>query len=178
MRPTRLTVWLALMALVGASALAYPALPALIPQHINGSGKATGFVARSPLAWGFPVLIALASVVLVDVLAARLPRNVALFNFPGKEALLKLPDAYRGEPVRLMQRFMDYVNLQLVLTFGVVQWMLWRGAQGASSPYATIGLLVLSPALLVFVGLYIQKIEHAVDEATRQYESRRNPLRS
>lgn len=169
-------VWLALLGLVVASVLAYPSLPDQIPQHINGSGKATRFVARSPVSWGFPVLIALASVVLVDVLAARLPRNVALFNFPGKEDLLKLPEAYRAEPVRYMQRFMDYVNLQLVVTFGVVQWMMWRGAHGAASQNASIAMLVLSPVLLVFVGLYIQKIQNAVDEATRQYESRRNPL--
>jgi uncharacterized membrane protein len=171
-------VWLALLALVVAATLAYSGLPAQIPQHINASGKALRFVPRSPLTWGFPVAIALLSVVLVDVLAARLPRNVALFNFPGKEDLLKLPEEYRTEPVRLMQRFMDYVNLQLVLTFAVVQWMLWRGARGSSSQNETIALLVLSPAMLIFVGLYIQRIQGAVDDARRQYESRRNPLRS
>ena len=177
MRPTRILVWLAVLALVAATALAYPALPAEIPQHISGSGKATGFVARSPLAWGLPLLIAVAGIALVDVLAARLPRRVELFNFPGKEQLLKLPEEYRTETVQLMQRFMDYVNLQLVLTFAVVQWMLWRGAHGARTQNETIVILVLSPALIVFAGLYIQKIQNAVDEAQRRYDSRRNPTK-
>ncbi|MBY0488724.1 MAG: DUF1648 domain-containing protein [Gemmatimonadaceae bacterium] len=178
MRPTRVLVWLSVCILVFASALAYPGLPAEIPQHISSAGKSTGFVPRSPLAWGFPLVIAVIGIAFVDLLTARIPRRVELFNFPGKEQLLKLPEEYRTETVRLMQRFMDYVNLQLVLTFAVVQWMLWRGAHGARTQTETIALLVLSPALVVFAGLYIQKIQNAVDDAQRRYDSRRNPLKS
>jgi uncharacterized membrane protein len=171
-------VWIALVALVGAAGLAYQALPEMIPAHISASGKVARYVPRSPLMWGLPLLTVVASVVLVDVLAARLPRNVAIFNFPGKEQLLKLPEEYRTESVQLMQRFMDYVNLQLVLTFAVIQWTYWRGAHGASTQTETIALLVMSPVLLVFIGLYIQKIQNAVDDAQRRYDSRRNPLAS
>ncbi len=175
MRPFRLIAWGALVALVATSIAVYPSLPAEIPQHIGADGRASGYSARSPLAWGFPLLIAMVCVVLVDVLAARLPKNPGLFNFPGKEQLLKLPAEYRGDAIARMQQFMDLVLVQLVATFALVQWMMWRGAQGQDNASLTMLLLATGPVLVIAGGLYTAHIQRAVDEAQRRYESRRRP---
>lgn len=175
MRPIRLIVWAALFVLLATSIAVYPSLPADIPQHIGADGRAGRFVARSPLAWGLPLLFAIACVVLVDVLAAKLPGKPQVFNFPGKEQLLKLPAEYRGEVIARMQQFMDIVLLQLVATFALVQWMMWRGAQGQKNGSLTMLLLAIGPILLIASGLYTQHIQRALDEAQRLYDSRRRP---
>jgi uncharacterized membrane protein len=175
MRPTRLIAWGALLALVAASIAVYPSLPAEIPQHIGADGRAGRFTPRTPMAWGFPLLIALACAALVDVVAAKLPSKPQLFNFPGKEQLLKLPAEYRREAIARMQRFMDVVLLQVVATFALVQWMMWRGAHGQDNQTGTMILLMVGPVLLIAAGLYTVRIQGAVDEAQRRYESRRNP---
>lgn len=178
MRPTRLLVWIGLLALVAAGVVAYGSLPAEIPRSIDAAGKARGLVPRSPLLWGFPLALAAGVIALADWISARLPRRPELFNFPGKAQLLALPSEYRQPAVRQMQVFMDVVNGQVLLTFAVVQWMLWRGAHGHTTQTATILLLVSSPIMLITLGLFVQRIQGAVDEAQRQYESRRNPLKA
>lgn len=171
----RVLVWGGLLALVAAAVIMYPQLPTMIPQHIGPNGEAGNFVPRSPFAWGMPVMLAVATVALTEGLRARLPRRPELFNFPGKEQLLRLPPEYRGSVIARMQRLMDVVNVQLVLTFVLMQWMLWRGAHGQRSETLTITMLVLSPALLVVVGLMVSGVQNEVDRAQREYESRRNP---
>jgi hypothetical protein len=69
------------------------------------------------------------------------------------------------------------VNLQLVCTFVLVQWMLWRGAHGATSETLTVALLVLSPAMIVVAGLGVSGIQNELDRAQRAYDSRRHPQR-
>jgi uncharacterized membrane protein len=177
MRFVRLLSWLGLLALVVTSVAVYPSLPAMIPQRIDAGGRAARFVAPTLLSWGMPVAIAVATMLLCEWLRGRLPAKPELFNFPGKEELLKLPPEHRVEAIRAMQGFMDIVNLELVVTFALVQWMLWRGAQGAQSQGATMALLMLSPLLLAGTGLYLSRLQRLVDEAKRKYESRRNPLK-
>jgi uncharacterized membrane protein len=172
----RVLVWAGLAALAVGSAMLYPTLPESIPQHIGADGKAGNFAPRSPFSWGAPVLIAAGLVVLLEVIRALLPTRPALFNFPGKEQLLRLPAEYRSPAIARMQRLMDVVNLQLLLTFVVVQWMIWRGAQGIPSEGLVVVLLMGSPLLLVITGLMVSGIQHEVDRAQREYESRRNPL--
>ena len=174
----RTVVWIALITLVVGAALVYPQLPASIPQHIGADGRAGDFVPRSPFAWGMPVLIAVVIFAGLEVIRALLPSRPQLFNFPGKEQLQKLPMEYRGGVITRMQRFMDLVNLQLVITFALVQWMLWRGAHGAKSETLTVALLVLSPIMLVLVGLSVSGIQNELDHAQRQYDSRRQPRQS
>lgn len=173
MRPFRLIAWAATLVLLATSIAVYPSLPADIPQHIGADGRAGNFVARSPMAWGLPLLIAIVCLVLVDVLAAKLPSKPELFNFPGKEQLLKLPAEYRGEVIRRMQQFMDIIMLQVVATFALVQWMMWRGAQGLDNASLTMLLLAIGPVVLVGVGLYTGRVQRALDEAQQRYDSRR-----
>lgn len=176
MRAVRLATWLGLLALVIATAAIYPSLPASIPRSIGASGRAEGMVTRTPLMWGLPVAIAVATMLLLEWLRARLPAKPELFNFPGKERLLKLPPEYRTEAIRSMQGFMDVMNLQLLVTFALVQWMIWRGAHGQGMQGVTIALLLMNPLMLVVMGLYLSRLQTVVDAATRKYESRRKPL--
>lgn len=173
--------FLRLVGLVGVALLmvgtivSYPQLPATIPQHIDAGGKPGNFVPRSPLAWGWPVALTLLLLILNEGLRTWLPRKPELFNFPGKEQLLRLPTEYRDEVVVRMQYFLDLMSVQLVVTFALVQWMQWRGTHGANSEALTITLIVGPSLFMVVVGLFLSGMQGAVDEAERRYESRRHP---
>ena len=175
MRFLRLVGWVGVALLLAGTVVSYPQLPATIPQHIDAGGKPGSFVARSPLAWGWPVLLTLLLMILNEGLRAWLPKKPELFNFPGKEQLLRLPAEYRGEVVLRMQHFLDLMSVQLVVTFALVQWMQWRGAHGANSEALTVMLIVGPSLFMVVVGLFLSGMQGAVDEAERRYESRRHP---
>lgn len=177
MRILRPLTWLLAIALVIATVAVYPSLPASIPRNIGISGRGNGFVPTSLLSWALPLCIGLSTLVALEVLRARLPKKPELFNFPGKEQLLKLPDEYRVGAITRMQQFMDIMNLQLVITFALVQLMIWRGARGESNSGLTIVTLVFPIFMLVAVGLFLNVIQSEVDAAQRKYDSRRNPLR-
>jgi uncharacterized membrane protein len=177
MRAVRVASWLGLFALVVGCVVVYPSLPTTIPHSIGASGRAERLVARTPLMWGLPVAISVATMLLLEWLRSRLPTKPALFNFPGKERLLKLQPEYQTEAIRSMQGFMDVMNLQLLVTFALVQWMIWRGAHGQRMQGVTIALLLMNPVMLVAMGLYLSRLQKVVDEATGRYEGRRNPLR-
>ncbi|AMW06061.1 DUF1648 domain-containing protein [Gemmatimonas phototrophica] len=172
----RLGVLGGLVALVATSILLYPQLPDMIPRSIDANGRAGGMIARSPFSWGFPIAICISVALVVEVIRAKLPTRPDLFNFPGKEQLLRLPAEYHGEVVSQMQLFMDITNAQMLVVFALVQWMLWRGAHGQRSEALTIALLVLPVLLLVGMGLLLSRLQEAVDRAQRRYDSRRNPL--
>ncbi|MEN9507836.1 MAG: hypothetical protein RLZZ621_399 [Gemmatimonadota bacterium] len=175
MRFIRPVTWsLALFVLVAALSV-YPDLPARIPQHIDGNGRADRFVDKHLGFWLLPLLIGLGTMIALEAIRARLPRNPALFNFPGKEQLLRLPVDLQREPVQRMQWFMDLTNLLLVGVFAGVQWMLWRGAYGERSGTMSIAILVLPAGFLVVTGIYLTRIQEAVDMATKQLESRHRP---
>lgn len=178
MRFLRPLTWILAVALVIAVAAAYPSLPTSIPMSIDVNGQGKGFAPRSPLMGGLPLSMGLATMIGLEVLRARLPQKPELFNFPGKEQLLKLPSEYRTGAVVRMQQFMDVMNLQLVFTFGMVQLMIWRGARGESSGGLTIATLVFPMLMLVAIGLFLNVIQSEVDAAQRRYDSRRNPLQS
>lgn len=177
MRFLRPLTWLLTVALVVAAIAVYPTLPTSIPSSIDIDGRGKGFTPRSPFTWGLPVCIGLVTLIGLEFLRARLPQKPELFNFPGKEQLLKLPSEYRTGAIRRMQQFMDIMNLQLVFTFALVQLMIWRGARGESSGGLSIATLVFPMLMLVAIGLFLNVIQNEVDAAQRRYDSRRNPLR-
>lgn len=178
MRFLRPLTWMLVVALVNAVAAAYPSLPTSIPMSIDVNGQGKGFAPRSPLMWGLPLGIGLLTMIGLEVLRARLPQKPELFNFPGKEQLLKLPHEYRTGAVVRMQQFMDIMNLQLVFIFALVQFMIWRSARGEQSGGLAIATLVFPLFMLVAVGLFLNVIQSEVDAAQRRYDSRRNPLQS
>lgn len=161
--------------LLVATVVSYPQLPTSVPQNIDAGGRPGRFVARSPLNWGWPVMLTLLLLILNEGLRAWLPKQPELFNFPGKEQLLRLPAEYRGEVVGRMQHFLDLMSVQLVVTFALVQWMVWRGAHGATSEALTVTLIVGPSLFMVVVGLFLSGLQDAVDQAQRRYESRRAP---
>jgi uncharacterized membrane protein len=172
----RVGLWGGLVALVATSILLYPQLPDMIPRSIDANGRAGGLIARSPLTWGFPIAMCLVVALVIEVIRAKLPTRPDLFNFPGKEQLLRLPAEYRGEAITQMQLFMDITNAQMLVVFALVQWMMWRGAHGQRSEALTIALLILPVMLLVGMGLLLSRLQEAVERAQRRYDSRRNPL--
>lgn len=178
MRPTRIAVWIATLALVAATVLAYPGLPDVIPKNLDIKGAASTFAPKTPFNWGMPLIIGIAVLIMTDVITALIPGRVHLINIPGKEQLVALPREYQSEAVAMTQRFMDVMNLYIVLTFALVQWGMWRTAHGSPQGSVSIVLLVLGVVPLFMAGFFVIRIQSAVDDAQRRYESRRNPLKA
>jgi uncharacterized membrane protein len=176
MRIVRPLLWIGLAGLIAFSLVSYQSLPDEVPRSINAAGAPKDFGPRSPFTWAMiPVMTAL-MLAFTQWIRGRLPEKPELFNFPGKDELLKLPAEYRGKAIARMQTFMDIIALQLLATMALVQWMIWRAALGHNTSVTSMVLLVSTPVLLIGIGLYLTVIQRAVDEGTRQYESRRKPL--
>lgn len=171
-------VWIAVVALVVATVAVYPGLPEMIPTNLNAHGASTRLAAKTPINWGLPIIIAVSVIVLLDVITAMLPGRAHLMNFPGKEQLLALPKEYQTEAIAMTQRFMDIMNLYLVITFASVQWSMYRSAHGAPSSTMSAMLLVLGIVPVFLAGFFVLRLQNAVDEAQRRYDSRRNPLKA
>lgn len=176
MRLTRVLVWIGVLVLVTVSVATYGQLPDMIPTHISASGEPGRLVPRTLWAWILPAGIGVLTVLFTDALGSRLPQHPEWFNFPSKVQLLALPADYRTEPIARLQTMMDAVNLYIIILLLIVQWMLWRGAHGQSSQAASLLLLITSPVLLIGIGLYLQVVQRAIDDAEHRYASRRNPL--
>ncbi len=173
-----MVVWIAALALVVTTVLAYPGLPASIPRNLDIHGAASSLAPKTPFNWGMPLIIGIAILVLTDVITALIPGRVHLINFPGKEQLVALPREYQTEAVAMTQRFMDFVNLYIVLTFALVQWGMWRTAHGSPQGSISALLLVLGVVPVFMAGFFVLRIQSAVDDAQRRYDSRRNPLKA
>lgn len=171
-------VWIAVVALVVATVAAYPGLPDTIPMNLDVNGAAKRFAAKTPFNWGLPIIIAVSVIALLDVIASAMPGRAHLINFPGKEQLLALPKEYQTEAISMTQRFMDVMNLFLVVTFASVQWSMWRSAHGSPSSTMSALLVVFGIVPIFLVGFFVLRLQNAVDEAQRRYDSRRNPLKA
>jgi uncharacterized membrane protein len=165
MTPIRLIPWLLLLALVAFSALTYDTLPEQIPQHLDFSGDVTRAAAKSPQRWAMLPLIAAVTLALVQAISHVLPRNPALFNFPGKHKLLALPAAYQAPVVAKLQDFLAITSIVTVLVMCGAQWLLWRAALGHSTSGASMLVLVFPVVLLAALLLHLSAIVSATDAA-------------
>jgi len=176
MRITRVLPWLLLAGLVVLSVAVYPALPAEIPRSVDFNGRVTHRMSKSPWAWGLLPLVAVLTQLLIEGIRRALPRKPELFNFPGKEDLLKLPSELRAPIIGTMQWFMDVVSCMTLALLFAVQLTMWHTARGGRSDTASIVLMMLCVLMTPLIFLLLQRVTNEVDAAKRTWESRRNPL--
>ncbi len=149
------------------SLLAWPHLPARIPTHFGLSGKADSWAETSLLSWfGLP-LLALAIVLLNTVLARQLPTRPSLFNIPDKQRFLALPAEYQAPVILRLQDFLHWINAEIVLLFGLIQWAIYRTAVGADTRTYMLVVLILGVAVLPVLVLWSTAGVQA--EITRQF---------
>ena len=165
-----------LAALWLGSLLAWPHLPARIPTHFGFSGKADSWAETTLLSWfGLP-LLALAIVLLNVVLARQLPRRPGLFNLSDKQRFLALPSEYQAPVIRRMQDFLHWVSAQMVLLFGLVQWAIYRTAQGADTRTYMLFILILSVAVLPVLLLWSSSsVEAEIARQFRRFQQQVSP---
>ena len=176
MRITRVLPWVALAIIVVFSLAVYPTLPSTIPRSLDFSGRTTHTTSRSPWAWGLLPVVALLTQLLLESIRRALPRKPELFNFPGKDDLLKLPQEMRAPIIVTMQWFMDVVSCLMLALLFAAQLMMWHTARGGASGSASIVLTLLSVLMAPLLLVLLQRVTRQVDAAKRTWESRRNPL--
>lgn len=175
MRISRMLPWLVFVTLVVFSVAVYPELPDRLVTSVGASGQATHLRAKRPLVWGMLPVLSLGVLGMMQWIRARLPARPDLFNFPGKEDLLKLPRELHPPIVAMMQQFMDAIAAFTMLVMLAAQVLLWHASRGGTSSAGTI-LLIVGPSLTVpFTFLYLQRVTDAVERARREWESRRPP---
>lgn len=175
MRPTQCLAWLLLAILGLFSVVVYGDLPTAMSHSLSLSGQGRPTRATSAWAWSIVPLTAFLTLALVEWISARLPHKPELFNFSGKDDLLKLPREYHPPIIARMQRFLDIVNITTMLILLGAQIMIWQKALGAKSEAATVALIVGPSLLMPIMFLLLQGVNNEVDAAKRQWESRRNP---
>jgi hypothetical protein len=173
LRPTRLFAWGCLVALGLYSLAVYDALPATMPRQLDAGGTVTSTGSKSPMSWAGLPLVAFACLLLTDIIATKLPRRPSLFNFPGKERFLQLPESYRGPAIARLQRVMDMVGAITVLVMFGAQWLMAHVAQGGSGSAGTVALIVGPSLLMPLVFVMVQGVNDEVDAAMRRWESER-----
>lgn len=176
MRLIRVLPWLLLLGIVVFSVAVYPGLPNELPRTVNVSGRVTGAAGKSFWAWALLPIIAVATQLLMEGIRRALPTRPELFNFPGKDDLLKLPREYHPPVIAKMQWIFDVIAISTNLIMFGVQVMMWHTAHGGSSQNASLALLMVSVILTPVMLLLVQQITREVDAAKRKFESRRNPL--
>lgn len=166
----RLLNLLLVAALWAGSALAWPALPGRIPQHIGADGVTT-WRATSASSWFLLPALATATLLLLELMRRLVRTRPGLLNFPGREQLLALPPERQWPVTRRAMDMMDGTITIMLLIFGAVQVGLWHVAHGGSSH--TMLAVVLPLALLstpLVLGIFLPRI---TSELERQVKAHR-----
>ena len=166
--PTRLLPWLFVCIHVLFAAGVYPTLPPRVPTHLDFNGVVTATSATSWWSWFALSMVSAATTGLVAGLAAYLPRNPSLFNFPDKARFLALPAEYQPPVVAVMRTTLDLTASGVAITMGLVQLLLWRAAFGTVPRSAQVVLLLATLLLGPGILLSVTRLSAAVDAAERR----------
>ncbi len=179
----RLLPWLFVCIHILFAVGVYPSLPPRVPTHLDFNGVVTATSATSWWSWFALPMVSVATTGLVAVLAAYLPRNPSLFNFPDKARFLALPAEYQPPVVAVMRTTLDITASGVAITMGLVQLLLWRAAFGRVPQNMQVVLplltLLLGPGILLSVTRVSAAVEAAEqrlrDAATTPSDTRIHP---
>jgi hypothetical protein len=172
---TRLLPWVFGGIHVVFAAVVYPALPPRIPTHLDFNGLVTSTSATSWWSWFALPMVSVATTGLLAAIAAYLPRNPSLFNFPDKARFLALPAEYQPPVVAVMRTTLDLTASGVAITMGLVQLLLWRAAFGRVPQNMQVVLLLLTLLLGPAILLSVTRVSAAVETAERRLRDRGAP---
>lgn len=167
--------WVLLVGLFAFALGTYDLLPDSIPTGIDANGNPRGMRDKAIWAWlAVPGIALLIQLMLVGIRAA-LPTRPQLFNFPGKDRFLQLPQRYRAPVLEAMRATLDLCGLVGQLPLLLVQWMLWQSARGQGGSASLVLVLLAGvftgPVILIAVG----RVSTATDEAVRRWQADGSP---
>ena len=128
----------------------------------------TATSATSWWSWFALSMVSAATTGLIVGIAAYLPRNPSLFNFPDKARFLALPAEYQPPVVAVMRTTLDLTASGVAITMGLVQVLLWRAAFGTVPRSAQVVVLLLTLLLGPGILLSVTRLSAAVDAAERR----------
>ena len=166
--PTRFLPWLFVCIHVLFAAGVYPTLPPRVPTHLDFNGVVTATSATSWWSWFALTMVSAATTGLIVGIAAYLPQNPSLFNFPDKARFLALPAEYQPPVVAVMRTTLDITASGVAITMGLVQVLLWRAAFGTVPRSAQVVVLLLTLLLGPGILLSVTRLSAAVDAAERR----------
>lgn len=150
---------LLLAGLIVLSLYVYPDLPAEIPLHFGANGSADSWGRPTLMRWLMLPMVAAATVVLLYVVAAFMPRRPQSFNIPDKKKLLELPAPLQRWVIGGVVNMLHIMTLTMLIMFCGIQYGTWETAHtraGSSlivasilfslvvTPFVTIGLLIVT----------------------------------
>lgn len=157
-----------LLLIVAGAIWAWPRLPDRVPLHFGLDGLPDAWGARSFWAWfGLPALAVVMSGMMF-ALSAYMRRHPRLVNLPGGGRLDELPPERRGPIFGVMDAMLSFVNCEVLVILGLIQWASWRAATGL--PMQGLMLAVLLLALLsspVLMAVFFTRLQAAMDMARR-----------
>jgi hypothetical protein len=128
-------------------------------------GQVNRWATRSAWSWFMLPTIATAVGALMFALAAAAPKYPALFNYPGKEDVLKLSGEPRAAAILEVQRFMLWLGVATVAVFGAAVYSMYETAFGRATTSAllvSVGVLTIgTPVLLAVMSSRINRIVDA-----------------
>lgn len=174
MRPMRFVSWGLMLAMVVLAASTYGGLPDRIPVHLNFSGEADRYAAKSLVQWFLLPGIALGTLALIDFIGSRMPEQPELLNIGDKELLLKLPPRFQRPVMLEAQRMMDATALGVMLLMLAVQWEFTRVAMGQRG-LGPVVLFVSIPVLVFSLLVLTLRLSNALDEAGKAWKHEGSP---
>ncbi len=157
-----------LIAWITFAIVTYERLPETIPTHFGPSGAADAFSTRSIASWFALPAIGVCTTLLVLVMAQWAFSRPAMYNVPGKQALLALPKAQQRPFVEQLAMFMTLLATSVLLIFVAIHYDSWRVAMGAQNGLSAVSWTAIGVnvgGLLIGLPLWLMRFGRLVSAA-------------
>ena len=159
-----------MLAWITMAIVVYDRLPASIPTHFGPSGAADAFADRSIGSWFALTTIGVCVTSMVLGLAHIAHRRPAMYNVPGKEEMLSLPQDARRPFVEQLAMFMTVVATGVMLLFAAIQFDMWRVATTDQRGLSAVSWSVMGVffcGMLLGLPVWLMRFQRGVSAAHR-----------
>ena len=157
--------------LLAFSIVAYPHLPAQIPQHFGIDGTADRWVATSWASWLLLPVLALVIAAFVCGMAAIIPTDLRKLNLPNKEQLLALPADRQLAVIAVVRNAMHWIAVIVFALLSLIQvevYIVAREPGRATELVVTLAFIAAVPIVVYAMQRRVKSIatEHEADVGT------------
>ena len=133
-----------LLALWVGAVLAWSSLPERIPTHFDAGGVPDAWSAKSFWSWFTVPLIAVFTVLVMEVSMRVVRSRPHLLNIPQRKQFLELAADDQAPVLRELARVLDALTLLVLLIFGTIQLATYQAAFGQSVRRPMLVVLLLA----------------------------------